>query len=137
MEGTELCFYNIGANVDKVKREPELVEDVVNADVAELRKEMAVVRGSIGEVKEVLQEIKGSLNTLAGRSTAQNERMTEAVKLMQKMAVWLGEVFPQLKEKRQPGPGSSSQQQLPPPQAFGSLAFVSGLDVCPCEETLV
>ena len=63
----------------------------------------------------MLQEIKGSLNTLAGRSTAQNERMTEAVKLMQKMAVWLGEVFPQLKEKRQPSPGSSSQQQLPPP----------------------
>ena len=29
MEGQELCFYNIGANVDKVKREPELVEDVV------------------------------------------------------------------------------------------------------------
>ena len=110
MEGTELCFYNIGANVDKVKREPELVEDVVNADVAELRKEMAVVRENIDEVKEVLQEIKGSLNTLAGRSTAQNERMTEAVKLMQKMAVWLGEVFPQLNEKRQPGPGSSSQQ---------------------------
>ena len=44
MEGKELCFYNIGANVDKVKREPELVEDVVNADVEELRKEMAVVR---------------------------------------------------------------------------------------------
>ena len=28
MEGQELFFYNIGANVDKVKREPKLVEDV-------------------------------------------------------------------------------------------------------------
>ena len=37
MEGQEVCFYNVGAVVEKVKREPE--EDVVSADVEELRKE--------------------------------------------------------------------------------------------------
>ena len=118
MEGKELCFYNIGANVDKVKREPELVEDVVNEDVTELRKEMAVVRGDIWEVKKALQEIKGSLDTLAGRSSAQNEWMTDAVKLMKRMAEWLGEMFPKIKQKRQPSPGSSSLQQLPPPPSL-------------------
>ena len=51
MEGQELCFYNIGANVDKVKCEPELEEDVVTVDVAELRKEMVVIREEIGGVK--------------------------------------------------------------------------------------
>ena len=44
MEGEEVCFCNVGENVDKVKREPDLVEGVVTADVAELRKEMVVMR---------------------------------------------------------------------------------------------
>ena len=98
---------------------------MVNVDVTELRKEVAEVRGDIGEVKKVLQDIKGSLNTLAGRSSAQNERMTEAVKLMQRMAVWLGEMFPHIKEKQQPGPGSSSQQQPPPPSKPSVTPLVS------------
>ena len=81
--------------MDKVKREPKLVEDVVTVDVAELRKEMAEVREEIEGVKKALQEMKGSLDTLAGRSSAQNERMTDAVKLMKRMTEWLGEVLPQ------------------------------------------
>ena len=95
----------------------------MTVDVAELRKEMAMMREEIGGVKKELQEIKGSLDALAEWSSAQNDRMTDAVKIMKRMAEWLGEVFPQTQQKlpsgpskmvRQPGLGSSSQQRLPP-----------------------
>ena len=54
IEGEEVCFYDLGANVDKVKREPDLVEGVMTADVAELRKEMVVMREELGGVKRGL-----------------------------------------------------------------------------------
>ena len=109
--------------MDKVKCESDLMEEVATVDVEELRKKMVVMREEIGGVKKVLREIKGSLDVLAERSSAQNDRMADAVKIMKKMAKWLEEKFPQTQQKlpsgpskviRQPGQGSSSQQQLPP-----------------------
>ena len=64
-------------------------------DVAEQRKEMAVMIEEMGGVKKQLQEIKGSLDALAEWSSAQNDRMTDAVKIMKRMEEWLGEVLPQ------------------------------------------
>ena len=71
-----------------------------------------------------LQAIKESTDVLANRSSTQNERMTDAVTLMKKMAEWLEQKFSQTQQRlppgpgnaaRQPGQGSSSLQQLPPP----------------------
>ena len=110
--------------MDKVKCESDLMEEVATVDVEELRKKMVVMREEIGGVKKVLREIKGSLDVLAERSSAQNDRMADAVKIMKKMAKWLEEKFPQTQQKlpsgssktvRQLGQGSSSEQQLPPP----------------------
>ena len=94
----------------------------MNADVEELRKEMDVMREELGGVRKELQGIKGSLNVLAERSSAQNERMTDAVKLMKRMAEWLEEKLSQTQQRqplrpgtavKHPGQGSSSLQQLP------------------------
>ena len=97
MKGQDVCFYNVGAAVEKgvvgVKMEPE--EEVVSADVEELRKEVAAMREELGGARMELQAIKESIDVLANRSLAQNERMTDAVKLMKKMTEWLEHKFSQ------------------------------------------
>ena len=100
------------------------VRDVMTTDMEELRKEMAVMKEELGGVKKELQEIKGSLDVLAERSSAQNDRMADGVRIMKKIAEWLEEKFFQTQQKlppghskvvKQPGQGSSSLQKLPPP----------------------
>ena len=108
MEGQDVCFYNMGAVVDKVRREPE--ESVVSADVENLRKEMAVIREELGGARLELQAIKGSIDILAERSSAQNERMSDAVRLMQRMAEWLEGNFSQTQQRLPPGPGNAARQ---------------------------
>ena len=89
----------------------------------ELRKEVVAIREELGGARGELRAIKESMDVLANRSSAQNERTTDAVNLMKKMAEWLGETLSQTQQRqplrpgtavRQPGQGSSSHQQLPP-----------------------
>ena len=105
-----------------MKLEPE--EEVVSADVGELRMEIVVMREELGGARMELQAIKESIDVLANRSSAKNERMTDAVKLMKRMVKWLKEKLSQTQQRqplipgtavKQPGQGSPSLQQLPPP----------------------
>ena len=131
-----MCFYNVGAVVDKVKKEPE--EEVASTDVEELRKEVTAMREELGGARVELRAIKKSIDVLANRSSAQNEMMTDAVKSMKRIVEWLEETLSQTQQRQplRPGTavrqGSSSHQQLPlqskplvAPLTSSSLAFVS------------
>ena len=109
MEGQEVYFFNKGLLY---------IEAVVSADVEELRKEMAVMREELGGARMELQAIKGSIDILAERSSAQNERMFDAVKLMKRMAEWLEGNFSQTQQRLPPGPGNAARQ---PGQVSSSL----------------
>ena len=59
MDSPEVCFYDIGTVVDKVKKEMDGMEAVVRANYEELRKEMTVVREELGGVRLEIQANEG------------------------------------------------------------------------------
>ena len=103
MDGEETCFYEIGRPNGVVKRELEGVEAPAAVDNEELRKEVM-------EVLMEIQALKGSIDVMAERSSAQNDRMSNAVRLMKKMAKWLEKKFSLTQKKISPGPSNLTTQ---------------------------
>ena len=100
---------------------------------------MAAVWEELGGVRLEIQAIKGSIDVLAERSSAQNDRMADAVRLMKKMAEWLEEKFSQTQQRlppgfgsaaRQPGQGNSSLQR-PPPTSKSVVAMSASKSLAP------
>ena len=60
MDGQEVCFYDVGTLVEKVKRGPDGLEAVMSAYYEELKKEMTSVREELGGVRMKIQAIEGS-----------------------------------------------------------------------------
>ena len=101
-----------------MKKELDGVKVPADVDKEDLMREMKEIRQDIGEVRMEIQELKGSITGLKEYVAKQNERITEAVQIMMRLADWLNTKFPQTLQKLPPRPSSVTK---PPGQGSSSL----------------